>query len=80
LLKHNSIYLSLPIRASPIKKISAVAGLRFLNSQPTNFDRWKPRQRNYEMPSKKCRPPSSVVSKSLSKRKFLGSAGACACC
>jgi hypothetical protein len=70
LLKHNSIYLSLPIRASPIKRIFAVAGLRFLNSQQTNFDRSMPRQRNYEMSSTKYRPPSSVASKSLGDANF----------
>jgi hypothetical protein len=72
LAEHSSIYLSLPIRASPIKRIFAVAGLRFLNSQRTNFDRSKPPQRNCEMPSRKYRAPSSVVSKSIGDANFWG--------
>ena len=57
-------------QASPIKRIFAVAGLRFLNSQRTNFDRSKPPQRNFEMPSRIYRAPSSVVSKSLGDANF----------
>ena len=57
-------------QVSPTKRIFVVAGLRFLNSQRTNFDRSMPRQRNYEMPSRKYRPPSSVASTSLSDANF----------